>query len=204
MEFYEVIDRRRTVREFSDREVPYALIEKMIEAGFKAPTNDHRRDWEFIVLHTPEEKEKGLSFVRDKAAIQAASGVIDGDDDKSRMYAYAVPRQYRMLYDAQYVILPFFKAAPKLFEPVGVNSFNTIASIWCVNENMFLAAAAEGLGTSMRIPIGDEAEKVRELLGVPEGYVLSCYIGVGYPAENRKEVKQFDIPFESRIHRGEW
>lgn len=38
MEFSEVLDRRRTYRDYSDREVSDEILDKVISAAFKAPT----------------------------------------------------------------------------------------------------------------------------------------------------------------------
>ena len=51
------------------------------------------------------------------------------------MYAVAMPRQYTMLFNAPYVILPFFKATPGVMKPDSVSSLNPLSSIWCVVEN---------------------------------------------------------------------
>ena len=50
MEFYEVVEKRRTVRDFENETIPKEIIERIISAGFKAPTNDHMRDWHYIVI----------------------------------------------------------------------------------------------------------------------------------------------------------
>ena len=50
MEFYEVLERRRTMRDMSDREVSEGKLERIIAAAFKAPTNDHLRQFEFVVV----------------------------------------------------------------------------------------------------------------------------------------------------------
>lgn len=55
MEFNEVINQRRTSREWTDREVDFEAIKRIIGAGMKAPSWDHYRNWQFIVLHTKEE-----------------------------------------------------------------------------------------------------------------------------------------------------
>lgn len=62
MEFNEVIDRRRTSREWTDRDVDFEVIKRIIGAGMKAPSWDHYRSWQFIVLHTKEEKENSDCF----------------------------------------------------------------------------------------------------------------------------------------------
>lgn len=52
MDLYEVLEKRRTYRDFSDREVSDEIVKKIISAAFKAPTNDHLRQLEFIVVRT--------------------------------------------------------------------------------------------------------------------------------------------------------
>ena len=49
MEFYEVINSRKTIREFENENIPEDVIERIITAAFKAPSNDHMRDWHFII-----------------------------------------------------------------------------------------------------------------------------------------------------------
>lgn len=48
--FYEVIDSRRTVREYKDKSIPIKSVKRWLECGLKAPSNDHTRRWEFILL----------------------------------------------------------------------------------------------------------------------------------------------------------
>ena len=43
MELYEALEKRRTYRDYSDREVNDEILDKVISAAFKAPTNDHLR-----------------------------------------------------------------------------------------------------------------------------------------------------------------
>ena len=57
MELYEAIEKRRTVREFLDREVNFEAVKRILKAGNKAPTWDHNRKWHFIVLRTDEESK---------------------------------------------------------------------------------------------------------------------------------------------------
>ena len=54
MDFYEVLEKRRTYRDFSDREVSDEILKRVIGAAFKAPTNDHLRQLEFVVVRGRE------------------------------------------------------------------------------------------------------------------------------------------------------
>ena len=204
MEFYEVLNSRRTVREWSDEAVGEDVLERILDAGLKAPSNNHMRQWEFIVLHTDEEKECALQYVKERAAVQAANLHLPENTPEQKMYAYALPRQYSMLRDAPYVIIPLFRANEALFKATAVNGLNPFASVWCVIENLFLAASAEGLACSLRIPVGPEGADVCRTLGVPEAYMMACYIGIGHPAEEAEEPEQYICTAKERIHKGRW
>lgn len=115
------------------------------------------------------------------------------------MYAVAMPRQYTMLMNASHIILPFFKSNSGVMKPSSVSSLNPISSIWCVIENIFLAATAEGLACSMRIPVGEEGLNVAKIVGAPESYLLPCYIGLGYASEDNIEVEQVKYSAEEKM-----
>lgn len=121
-----------------------------------------------------------------------------------RMYAYAMPRQYTMLSESGCVILPFFKGGNSLLHATYINSLNSFASVWCCIENIFLAATAEGLACSMRIPVGNEGSKVAEVVHAPENYMLPCYIGPGYPTGNAAVVEQVERQAKDTLHFGKW
>ena len=205
MEFYDVINKRKTTREWQEKDVPMEMLERLIDAGLAAPSNNHLREWEFVILRTPEEKAPALQFVKEfvenRGVTEQEKRFAEGSPVQ-RMYKYAMPRQYTMLNDAPYVILPFFKIAK--LSASSVNELNAFASIWCVIENIFLAAADEGLGTSMRIPVGPESEKVCKAVGAPEGWVMPCYIGVGYPKEDAPQLEQIRYSAGEKMHFGRW
>ena len=208
MELYEVLEKRRTYRDFSDREVSDEIVKRIIGAAFKAPTNDHLRQLEFIVVRDRENIAKVITpLVKNMEAFkELVFEVNDTDDeDKMAMFADALPKQQKMLMQSGLLILPFFrqKQSP-LLKPVEQSSLNYFASAWCALENMLLAATNEGLGTVFHIPVSDEAEKIKEIVGAPEGYEFTCLLTMGYPAENAFLPKQKEINIEYRIHMNIW
>jgi nitroreductase len=206
MEFYEVVNNRKTVRDFKEQTIPQEVLIKILGAGLKAPTHNHQREWEFVVLHEKSEKDDALQFVKEFAMIQGENKMasIASATPMQKMYADAMPKQYTMLNNSSSVILPFFKANASLFHPTSVSSLNSFASVWCCIENIFLAATAEGLVCSMRIPVGEEGKKVAKVVGAPDGYMLPCYIGIGYPAEDATVLEQVECNLQERIHLGKW
>ena len=208
MELYEVLEKRRTYRDFSDREVSDEIVKRIIGAAFKAPTNDHLRQLEFIVVRDRENIAKVITpLVKNMEAFKELVFEVDDtdDEDKMAMFADALPKQQKMLMQSGLLILPFFrqKQSP-LLKPVEQSSLNYFASAWCALENMLLAATNEGLGTVFHIPVSDEAEKIKEIVGAPEGYECTCLLTMGYPAENAFLPKQKEINIEDRIHMNIW
>jgi len=49
-DFYREMDRRRTIRQFSDRPVPRGVIEDCIRTAGTAPSGAHMQPWKFVVV----------------------------------------------------------------------------------------------------------------------------------------------------------
>ena len=81
---------------------------------------------------------------------------------------------------------------------------NGFASIWCSIENIFLASTSEGYGCTLRIPLGNEGEYARDVLGFPKEYLMPCFIGIGKPKLDVPAIKQKDIDVKKRIHWNRW
>lgn len=207
MEFYEVINKRRTAREFLDKKVDFDTVKRILEAAYQAPTWNHNRNWHFIILKTPEEKETVLEFARKESGKFNEERYLNMPRPYpitlgQKMFAHAMPRQYSMLKDAAYIIIPVYRS-----KDVGGGDFsklNPFATVWCAVENFFLAATAEGLACSMRIPMNEEHEAVKKKLRVPPSYQMPVFIGIGYADPGEKKLEQAVPDFEKQLHFGSW
>ena len=207
MELYEAIYKRRTVRKFLEKEVDFDAVKRILEAGNRAPTWNHNRNWSYIVLRTEEEKAYAFEHAKKIAEKSDAEKYLNAPRPypttlAQKMYAYAMPRQYTMLKDAPYVIIPVFKS--KELNGEYVSKLNPFSTIWCVIENIFLAATAEGLACSMRIPLNEEHDIVKAKLKVPPTYMIPAFIGIGYADPNEKELEQNVANLEKQLHFGKW
>lgn len=207
MDFYEVIEKRRTVREFLDKEVDFEAIKRILEAGNKAPTWNHNRNWNYIILKTDEEKEYAFEYAKKIADKFDAEKYLNIPRPYpitlgQKMYAHAMPRQYTMLKNAPYVVIPVFKS--KELNGESVSKLNPFSTIWCVIENIFLATTAEGLGCSMRIPLDEEHDIVKAKLKIPPTYMIPVFIGIGYANPNEKELEQQYPEIKKQLHFGKW
>ena len=208
MDFYEVLEKRRTYRDFSDREVSDEILKRVIGAAFKAPTNDHLRQLEFVVVRGRENIAKIIApLAKNMAAFKELVAEVDesDDEDKMAMFADALPKQQRMLIQSGLLVIPFFRQLTwPLLKPAEQSSLNYFASAWCALENMLLAATAEGLGTVFHIPVSDEADKIKKIVNAPSEYEFICLLTMGYPAENAFLPKQKAIHIEDRVHTNVW
>lgn len=204
MDFYEVISKRRTVRDFEAEEIPKEVIERVVSAAMKAPTNDHMRDWHYIVVMDKAVAEKLVKTVPKGITDTDLKKLIrDWDLDNSvqqECYRNAVPKQYRMLFDASAIIVPLLKQKTDILHPENISHLNGFASIWCSIENLFLAATAEGYACNLRIPLGDESEHARKVLGFPKSFYMPCFIGIGRPRKEETPIRQIEVDLRERIH----
>ena len=77
METWEAITSRRNVRSFEDRAVPAEHLERILEAGRRAPSSRNWQPWDFVlVTERPQREElskvwRGAGYVADAAAVIA-------------------------------------------------------------------------------------------------------------------------------------
>lgn len=204
MELYEAINSRKTVRDFEAEPISTDVLERIIEAAFKAPTNDHMRDWHYIIVRDKNVTAKLLDIIPKGISHEDMEALIKdwnlSDSIQQECYRNAVPKQYRMLYDASAVIIPLLKQKTDILHPDNISHLNGFASIWCSIENIFLSATAEGYGCNLRIPLGNEAEYARSILDFPNDYFMPCFIGIGVPKSDIGSVPQKEINIKERIH----
>lgn len=207
MELYEAVAKRRTVREFLDKSVDFEAVRRILEAGNQAPTWNHNRSWSYIILSTPEEKEYAFEYAKKTADGFNAEKYLNAPRPypvtlAQKMYGYAMPRQFTMLENAPYVVIPLFKC--KELDARYVSRLNPFSTIWCVIENILLASAAEGLACSLRIPLNEEHDIVKEKLKVPKTYMIPAFIGIGYADPDEALPEQAGACLDKQLHYGRW
>jgi len=73
-----------------------------------------------------------------------------------------------------------------------------------VTKGEFLAASAEGLSCSVRIPLEDEHEQVKTKLKIPPTYIIPAFIGIGYADPKEKKPEQSMPDLDKQIRFGRW
>ena len=201
MECHDAINARRSVRDFTEEMISENTLKRIIAAAYKAPANDHFRDWHYIVVTDPEVKRQVLEGIPKNLTVKDVDRMtFISDPVQKESYQVAVPKQYRMLYDTAALLVPLMKKKSDILHPANLSDLNCYASVWCSIENLWLAATAEGYGCNLRIPWGEEEAVAQKALGFPDGYLIPCFIGIGRPAPDAVLTKQINVDLDDRIH----
>jgi nitroreductase len=208
MDVYEAIAQRMTIRDFSDRQIDADLINKLISSGLQAPSNNHLREWHFVILQDRGKRMELLEQVIHPVSRRGANGIINRmgmkDSLQREMYLDAIPKQQAMLLNCACLVMPFYHQYSPLLTPKTLSDMNSFASIWCCIENILVAAASEGIFGVTRIPFEAERQIIKHFVSAPDGYEMPCYLALGYPAEGALRAAQLPIRIEERIHTDTW
>ena len=201
MEFYDAVNNRRSVRDFTDEAIPYEALMRIIDAAYRAPANDHFTDWHFVIVQDKEVMRQVLSGVPQDLTVRDVDDMtFISDPVQKQSYQIAVPKQYRMLIDAAAVIIPLMKRKVDILHPADLSDLNCYASVWCSIENLWLAATSEGYGCNLRIPRGNEESVAQSVLGFPDEYLIPCFIGIGRQAPDSVLTERIPADLKMQIH----
>jgi nitroreductase len=161
MNVYEAIAARRSVRKYRPDAVPDVVLERVLDAGRRAPSGHNRQPWRFVVVRE-ERRRRALAaaaaphnaFIAEAPVVLAFLGWLASDGAPA----------------------PAARTRGSWTWDMYIRYNVSIAGAYVT-----LAAAAEGLGTCW-INNYDE-ELVRAILKIPEGYALVCLMTLGYAAE---------------------
>ena len=158
MDFLEVIEKRHSVRKYSDKAVDMEILDAIIRVAQTAPSSRNSKSSAFMIF---EDKDtlKAHSQMRDygSALISGAQAaiVVMGDETKTDLWV-----------DNCAISATFIQLAVTAMD---------LASCW-VHCNGRTRVHGEQNGAMAE-------DYVRELLGVKDDYRIYCIIAIGYPQE---------------------
>ena len=178
-DFYENLNGRRTVRDFSDREVSFEIIEKAILTAGTAPSGANMQPWRFVVVKDAETKRK----------IREAAEKEEFESYHGRMSEKWLKRLAVLGTDEH---KPFLEIAPYLIVVFRINSieengeteptYYSQESVGIAVGILLAALHNAGLATLTHTP--SPMRFLQEILKRPKNEIPFILIPVGYPAEN--------------------
>jgi len=75
-DFFDVVERRRSVRKFLSEPVPREVIDKAISAALLAPNSSNLQPWEIYQISTPEKKNALVTAAFDQSGAATAAELL--------------------------------------------------------------------------------------------------------------------------------
>ena len=178
-QFYRSMDKRRTVRDFSDQEVPRAVIENILLTASTAPSGAHKQPWTFCVISDPKLK----SEIRKAAEHEEYQGYSERMSEEWLEALKPIGTDWRkpFLEIAPYLIIVF----KRIYE---IDEHGEKKNNYYVNESLglacgFLLSAIHHAGLVALTHTPSPMNFLAKILKRPENERPFLLIPVGYPAE---------------------
>ena len=194
MDYYDLIHRRRMVRNFRDEPIEEETIERIVTAGLQGPSAGFSQGFAFLALESPEDRERFWATNEHNAQPErvrrAPLVVVPLASKDAYLDRYAEPDKGVTDRDESFWPVPYW------YIDTGMAALNILH-----------AAVTEGLG-ALFFGIPDEDwPALREAFDVPESYDPIGAIVVGHPTDERIESsadtrQRKDI--EEIVHSGDW
>jgi len=180
-EFYENLNRRRTVRDFSERKVPLEIIEKAILTAGTAPSGANMQPWRFVVVQDKETKRQ-IRIAAEKEEYESYHGRM------SKKWL----RRLAVLGTDEHK--PFLETAPYLIVVFRINSitdggeteptYYSQESVGIAVGMLLAALHNAGLATLTHTP--SPMRFLQKILNRPKTEIPFVLIPVGFPAAGAK------------------
>ena len=181
-EFYKFLKRRRTVRDFSEKDVPLEVIENFILTAGTAPSGANLQPWHFVIVSDPEIKRK----IR-----------IAAEEEEKEFYTNRAPKEWLdalahlgtdehkpFLETAPYLIAIFSKSYEVLPDGSKVKHYYAQESTGIACGVLITAIHNAGLVSLTHTP--SPMNFLNEVLGRPKNEKPFLLLVVGYPAKDAK------------------
>ena len=158
MDFLEVIEKRHSVRKYSDRPVEREVLEAIVKVAQTAPTSRNSKSSAFMIVED-RDTLNALSQMRDYGsgllAGAPAAVVVLGDETKTDLWVDNC-------------------AISATFVQLAVTAMDLVSCWVHVNGRPCLKDEPDGRKAG---------DYVSELLGIKEGLKPYCVVAIGYPVE---------------------
>jgi nitroreductase len=181
-DFYADIRRRRTVRQFSDRAVPRAVIEQCLLAAGTAPNGANLQPWHFVVVRDPRVKHQirqqaeaeEYDFYHRRAPQEWLDALSPFGTDEVKPYLDIAP----------YLIVIFAQSYRVLPDGRKVKNYYVSESVGIATGFLITALHHAGLVTLTHTP--SPMDFLNKILGRPENERPFLILVTGYPAEDAR------------------
>jgi len=181
-QFYAEVNRRRSVREFSDRPVPRDIIETALKAAGTAPSGANLQPWHFVVVSGAETKKKirkaaedeEKEFYEHRASAEWLAALEPLGTDSNKPFLETAP----------YLIAVFLQKYGELPDGRKVKHYYPVESTGLATGILITALHHAGLATLTHTP--SPMKFLNQILGRPKSERPFLLLVVGYPADDAR------------------
>lgn len=177
--FYNWMDNRRTVRDFSHKPVPKEVIEKILLTASTAPSGAHKQPWTFCIVSDAAIK-KQIRTEAEKEEYESYNGRMT-EEWKADLLPLQTDWKKEFLETAPYLII-VFKRSYEL-EPTGHKHQNYYVTESCGIACGFLLTAIHHAGLAALTHTPSPMNFLSKVLNRPENEKPYLVIPLGYPAD---------------------
>ncbi len=76
MDFFETVEKRRSIRKFTEKSIPPEVVHRALDAAILAPNSSNVQTWDFYWVKSPEKKSKLIEACLSQAAARTAAELI--------------------------------------------------------------------------------------------------------------------------------
>ncbi len=165
--FFDLIEKRRSIRKFTSQKIPHEVREKLVEAALRSPSSRSINPWRFIIVEDPDLLEKlskakphGASFVG-KAPLAM---VVCADTDQSDVWV-----------EDTSIAAIFIQLAA---------------------EDLGLGSCWSQVRKRMHDELKSADDYIKDLLEIPDTWSVASIIAIGYPDERKAGHSKASLPYD--------
>ncbi len=174
--FYSYMDKRRSVRHFSDRPIPMEVIHKIILTASSAPSGAHKQPWTFCVVSDPTIK-KAIRKAAEEEEYTSYNGRMSEEWLKD-LAPLGTDWQKPFLETAPYLII-LFRKSYDLEDGVKKKNYYVNESVGIAAGFLIAAIHHAGLVTLTHTP--SPMNFLQKILNRPDNERPFLLLPVGYP-----------------------
>lgn len=168
-DYFELLKKRRSIRDFEEKDVPLEIINEIIKESCLAPSSGNGQPWKFIIVNDKDM----IKILSDDSKKNLITSIEQNPNSPLKKYEAALRDPgFNVFYNAPCIV---FISGPKQKQSLFVDC--SLAACYF----MFSASARNmgtcwiGLGTSIQDP------ELLNQIGLPEDHKIVAPLIVGYP-----------------------
>ncbi|MGZ4445946.1 MAG: nitroreductase family protein [Nocardioides sp.] len=202
MEFQDVVRRRRMIRNYAERPVDRAVVDRALANATRAPSAGFSQGWGFLVLDTPADVRRWWSVTTDSASLADPDDWLTG---MMRAPVVVVPCSSKAAYLQRY--------AERDKGWTDRDESRWPVPFWHMDAAMaslliLQTAVDEGLGACFFGIPPERETAVRGEFGIPDTFDPVGVITLGHRVEDSgnagSPARRRRKPLEDVVHRGSW